>query len=251
MQEFHLVTFNMHKGLSGDGRKKLVLEDMRDALAKTNADIVFLQETVGHNAAHAKRYENWPDSGQFEYIADTLWPHYAYGKNAHYDSGHHGNAILSKYALRQWDNIDVSPYPFAVSRSLLHAVIRVAPNAKPLHLICVHLGFFALERRGQIRTLCQHIDRQIPHDEPLIIAGDFNDWRGIADHEFDSQLELQEAHRDIHGAFARSFPARMPVLRLDRIYYRGLKLENVVQLKGQQWRSLSDHIPLHASFSIR
>ena len=250
MATFNLITFNMHKGISGDGSKKLVLEGMRDALKCTEADIVFLQETVGENSAHAERYHNWPDSAQFEYIADTLWPHYAYGKNAHYDSGHHGNAILSKYAFTQWDNIDVSPYPFAVSRSLLHAVVEIAPRAKPLHLICVHLGFFALERRGQIRTLCQHIDRQIPHDEPLIIAGDFNDWRGIADREFDSQLDLREAYRDNHGAFARSFPARLPVLRLDRIYYRGLRVEQVVKIEGEQWRSLSDHIPLQASFSI-
>lgn len=250
MVEFELITFNMHKGMSGVGRKNFVLNDMRLALAETKADIVFLQETVGKNSSHEKQFKDWPALSQFEYIADTLWPHHAYGKNAHYQSGHHGNAILSKYALKTWDNIDVSPYPFAVSRSLLHAVISLGPNVKDVHLICVHLGFFALERRGQIRTLCQHIATHIPHDEPLIIAGDFNDWRGIADQEFDSTLELSEAHEDAYGALARSFPARLPLLRLDRIYFRGLELKRVEQLTGPRWRSLSDHIPLHACFGV-
>ena len=250
MAEFELITFNMHKGMSGVGRKNFVLQAMRQALAETGADIIFLQETVGKNTVNEKRVKDWPALSQFEYIADSLWPHHAYGKNAHYQSGHHGNAILSKYALKSWDNIDVSPYPFAVSRSLLHAVIRVSPQMRAVHLICVHLGFFALERRGQIRKLCEHIAEQIPHDEPLIIAGDFNDWRGIADKEFDTALELREAHEDVYGTFARSFPARLPVLRLDRIYFRGLKLEHVEQMKGPQWRSLSDHVPLHACFSM-
>ncbi|MGR8948723.1 MAG: endonuclease/exonuclease/phosphatase family protein [Gammaproteobacteria bacterium] len=248
--DFALVTLNMHKGISGDGAKSFILNELRDALAQTDADAVFLQETVGRNDAHAKRYDDWPETSQFEHIADTLWPHFAYGKNAHYEAGHHGNAILSKYALRHWDNIDVSPYPFAASRSLLHAIISPAPTASPLHLICVHLGFLAFERRGQIETLCAHIDEHIPHDEPLIVAGDFNDWRGIADREFDEQLELHEAYREIHGGFARSFPARAPMLRLDRVYYRGLQLINIERLVDRQWKKLSDHIPLRAVFRL-
>ena len=251
MNEFTLVTLNMHKGFSGVGARALVLNELRDALAKTNAELVFLQETVGRNDVHAARLKEWPDTSQFEHIADTLWPHFAYGKNAHYDSGHHGNAILSKRALVHWDNIDVSPYPFAASRSLLHAVISLAPESPPLHLICVHLGFLAFERRGQIRTLCRHIDEHIPHNEPLIVAGDFNDWRGIADREFDEQLELHEALRELHGGFARTFPARAPLLRLDRVYYRGLTLAGIERLTGQQWKTLSDHIPLQAVFRLQ
>ena len=250
MQNLNLITFNMHKGFSGDGRKSFVLESVRNELAKTDADIVFLQETVGKNDAHASRYEQWPENSQFEFIADSLWPHYAYGKNAHYQTGHHGNAILCKYPLVSWDNIDVSPYPFAASRSLLHAVIHILPNRQSLHLICVHLGFFGLERKAQMRTLCQHIDAKIPHSEPLIIAGDFNDWRGNADREFDQILGLREAHHEMHGHFAQGFPAWAPLLRLDRIYYRGLTVRESHPLSGNAWKSLSDHLPLRASFEI-
>ncbi len=36
---------------------------------------------------------------QFAFLADEIWPHFAYGKNAIYSAGHHGNAILSKHPI--------------------------------------------------------------------------------------------------------------------------------------------------------
>ena len=249
MSDFSLVTFNMHKGFSGDWKKSLVLDRMRKELKTVDADIVFLQETVGEHKAHSEIHEDWPDNSQFEFIADSLWPNFAYGKNAHYDNGHHGNAILCKYPLKKWENIDVSPYPFAASRSLLHAVIEL-PRAANVHLVCVHLGFIGFERRNQIRTLCEHIEEKIPHAEPLIIAGDFNDWRGKANQVFDQQLGLQEAHQQIHGSYARSYPSKAPMLRLDRIYYRGLQLKDAERLAGPGWINLSDHLPISARFAL-
>ena len=118
MSELSVLTYNMHKGFSGDGRRNFVLPRMREALAASAADVVFLQEAQGEHRQHAVRVEQWPAASQFEFIADSLWPHHAYGKNALYDHGHHGNAILSCYPLLEWENVDVSPYPFAASRSL-------------------------------------------------------------------------------------------------------------------------------------
>jgi endonuclease/exonuclease/phosphatase family metal-dependent hydrolase len=106
------------------------------------------------------------------------------------------------------------------------------------------------ERRLQISKLCARIDSHVPHDAPLIIAGDFNDWMGQADRLFRDHLGLQEIFRVTHGRYARSFPAWLPFLPMDRIYYRGLTPVSCERLTHAPWHALSDHAPLTASFTL-
>lgn len=250
MSELSVLTYNMHKGFSGDGRRNFVLPRMRDALATSGADVVFLQEAQGEHRRHAVRVEQWPQASQFEFIADSLWHHHAYGKNALTNHGHHGNAILSRYPLLTWENIDVSPYPFAASRSLLHGRIDVPPNGVRVHLVCIHFGFIALERRPQIHKLCAHIEARIPRHEALIVAGDFNDWWGRAEREFNAALGLREVFRELHGRHARSFPSWAPLFPMDRIYFRGMQARSATRLCDAPWPALSDHAPLQAWFTL-
>ena len=76
-------------------------------------------------------------------------------------------------------------------------------------------------RRSQIATLCGRIDSHVPHDAALIVAGDFNDWLGQAGKLFLNRLCLHEVFRETHDCYARTFPAWLPILQMDRIYYRG------------------------------
>ena len=118
-----VLTYNIHKGFSA-GNRQFVLGQMREQLHTADVDLVFLQEIHGEQNEHATGIRNWPTTTQFEFLADRVWPHYTYGKNAIYNAGHHGNAILSKYPFEHWDNINVSSFRRA-SRSLLHGVIRI------------------------------------------------------------------------------------------------------------------------------
>ncbi len=248
--ELSILTYNMHKGFSGDGRRLFVLERMREAIAQTGVDIVFLQEAQGEHRLRARQIASWPEAAQFEVIADTLWPHYAYGKNAIHDHGHHGNAILSRYPLDAWENIDVSPYPFAASRSLLHGRIRLSPGNAIVHLVCIHFGFLGIERRSQIRRLGEHIEAHVPHGEPLVVAGDFNDWSGRAEREFNATLGLTEVFRALHGRRALTWPAWAPVLPMDRVYCRGMTPLAASRLGHAPWPVLSDHTPIQVSFRL-
>ena len=96
---FRIITYNIHKGFSV-GNRRFVLQQIRDELRLADVDIVFLQEIQGQHVLHKSKMIDWPNESQFEYMADRLWPHYAYGKNAIYNAGHHGNAILSKYPFK-------------------------------------------------------------------------------------------------------------------------------------------------------
>lgn len=241
-----VLTYNIHKGFSS-GNRRFILRQIRDALLASDADLLFLQEMQGEHEQLEKRILDWPKLSQFEYIADGVWPYHAYGKNAVYQDGHHGNAILSKYPLSSVVNINVSPFSWA-SRSLLHGVIRLPGYREDLHVVCIHFGLSGMERRQQARKLCDRIDSHIPHDSPLIVAGDFNDWPGTLERHFHERLGLREAYRDSHGHYARTFPAWYPMLPMDRIYYRGLVPVACERLAQAPWRSLSDHAPLTATF---
>ncbi|MDH5711625.1 MAG: endonuclease/exonuclease/phosphatase family protein [Gammaproteobacteria bacterium] len=239
-----VLTYNIHKGFSM-GNRRFVLHDIRDSLRQINADIVFLQEIHGEKPISNGRFDDWPTNNQFEFLADEVWQHHAYGKNAIYKAGHHGNAILSKYPFIEWENIDVSIMKKA-SRSLLHGTILIPDSKTKIHIICIHLGLFERERENQLVTLARRINSHIPADEPLIIAGDFNDWRGNAERHLREDLGLKEVFKSTYGAHARTFPAWLPMLSMDRIYYRGFKIQQCNNLSGQPWRRMSDHTPLFA-----
>jgi endonuclease/exonuclease/phosphatase family metal-dependent hydrolase len=245
---FTVLTYNIHKGYS-PGNRRFVLHQIRAALLAADADVLFLQEMQGEHQEREQKVTDWPDCAQFEFLAHETWPHYAYAQNVTYSAGHHGNAILSKFPLLSWENINVSPYRWA-SRSLLHGVVRMPSGGAPLHIICIHFGLLGAERQRQIESLCARIDSHVPHDAPLIVAGDFNDWSGAAERRFYRHLELQEAYRSLHGRHAKTFPAWLPCLPLDRIYYRGLTPLSCERLIHAPWPRLSDHAPLAAAFRL-
>jgi len=243
-----VLTYNIHKGFD-TGNRRFVLQQIRDALIGADADLLFLQEIQGQHQHKEKQVSGWPTAAsQAEFIAEGVWPHHVYGKNAIYDAGHHGNAIVSRYPFETWENINVSPFSWA-SRSLLHGVIRLK-NATVLHALCVHLGLIGFERRRQLQELCARIEQHVPHDAPLIVAGDFNDWPQQAERQFHDYLGLEEVFRKIHGRHARTFPAWLPLLAMDRIYFRGLKPMDCQRLSHAPWHLLSDHAPLVADFAL-
>ena len=243
-----VLTYNIHKGFS-IGNLRFILHDIKASLQQVDADVVFLQEILGERSISKSRFDDWPNNRQFEFLADQVWHHHAYGKNAIYKSGHHGNAILSKHPFIEWENIDVSVMRSA-SRSLLHGTIQMPGIAQKIHIICVHLGLFERERERQLSTLSERINSHVPSDEPLIIAGDFNDWRGRAGRHLHHDLGVKEVFKETHGAHAATFPAWWPMLSMDRIYYRGLDVVNCSRLHGQPWNRLSDHTPLLAEFRL-
>lgn len=240
-RQLRVATYNIHKGLSIFNRR-VVIHALRDQLRALDADVVFLQEVSGRHDAHARRHGNWPSGPQHEFLADLVWQDHAYGRNAVDDNGEHGNAILSRFPILRWENQDVSAHRFE-SRGLLHAEIEVPGWPEPLHCVCVHLALTARGRGRQLERLRQRIERMVPANAPLIVAGDFNDWywRHRATHEFAHPLNMQEVFEADGGRPARSYPALLPFLRLDRIYVRGFRVCDANVHHGRGWRLSSDH----------
>jgi endonuclease/exonuclease/phosphatase family metal-dependent hydrolase len=136
------------------------------------------------------------------------------------------------------------------SRSLLHSTIQLPGSTPQIHIICVHLGLFERERRKQLDILAERINSHVPFNDPLIIGGDFNDWRSRAERHLHDDLGVKEVFKVFHGTHARSFPAWLPMFSMDRIYYRGLEVVQCHRLHGKPWNRMSDHTPLLAEFRI-
>jgi len=240
-----IATFNIHKGFT-HFNASYAIHHQRELLRELHADVVFLQEVRGGHHGHSKHVAHWPSAGQVEFLADSIWSDYAYGKNSVYPAGHHGNALLSKFPIIRTHNLDISAHT-TEERGMLHSEIQIPHWHSPLHTICLHLGLFARWRRQQLKVVSDYIKTHIPAHAPLIIAGDFNDWGQRSGKIFADQLHLHEVFEHHAGKPARSFPSWMPLLRLDRIYTRGFKIEQVEVHSGTRFVKLSDHAMLSAT----
>ena len=88
-----------------------------------------------------------------------------------------------------------------------------------------------------------------PEATKVALVGDFNDWRNHADDLLAQRLGLAEVFSGA-GRPSRSYPAALPVFRLDRIYQRGLQVVATQLHAGPPWSTISDHAVLSAGFRV-
>ncbi len=248
MPMLKIATYNIHKGYSQFNRR-FVLHALRERLRELDADIVFLQEVQGADRRKRPRHDFDGVHPQHEFLAHESWLHQAYGKNSVYDSGDHGNAILSRYPILKWDNQDISAHRFE-SRGVLHCEMAIPESEQVLHCLCVHLGLFARGRNQQMAELVKRVQNIVPADAPLIIAGDFNDWPNHAGQLLAQQLGMQETFEVTSGKLARSYPCSFPLLRMDRIYVRGFSVQHAEVHARFPWNKISDHAALSANLIL-
>lgn len=239
----NVMTYNIHKGFSRF--KKLSIFDIRAQIENWDPDIVFLQEVQGKHNKFEELYELWPKEGLHDFFAKDPWNHVAYGANALYDEGHHGNAILSKYPIIHYENHNVSTSKLE-QRGILHAIIKWN-GEKNVHLFCVHLSLSGKGRKWQLKVLADLI-KELPENIPVIIAGDFNDWFNYAKSSLLKDTGLNEILRK-HLKNVRSFPSEYPLLSLDRLYTRGFDI--ISGEIGKSCGKISDHAPVTASLILK
>lgn len=166
MTVLRIVSYNIHKGKTALGRRSSLLE-LSAGLSGLKADLVFLQEIQGRNEREHHLH------AQPALLAGHLHMEVAYGCNAIRKKTDHGNALLSKYEIIDHENEDISDHKLE-QRGVLHARVKVGGHR--VHCFVVHLGLFHGSRIRQVAAIIERIKRMVPEDEPLIIAGDFNDW---------------------------------------------------------------------------
>ncbi|MEY4979871.1 MAG: hypothetical protein RLZZ352_2141 [Pseudomonadota bacterium] len=241
MNTLRVATYNIHKGVQGLGpARRLEIHNLAQAVAQFDADIVCLQEVRSHHRKLEKQLPRWPRQGQAQCLQPEGYET-VYRTNAVTRHGEHGNALLSRWpVLGSW-HADVSDHRFE-QRGLLHVQVQVAN--RPVHVVVVHLGLLHAGRQRQVQRLGAYMAAHLPPGAPLIVAGDFNDW-GAQLLKPMAELGLQT----FDTLRLPTFPSRLPLLHLDRIYVRGLHPVSAHVPRGRAWARMSDHLPLIAELA--
>lgn len=246
-----VVTYNIHKGVRGFGpRRRLEIHNLGHAIAGLQADVVCLQEVRLFHTRDARHFDHthlgWPAQGQAEFLAPEGYAS-AYRTNAVTRDGEHGNALLSRWPLGEVAHHDVSDHRFE-QRGLLH--VPVTWHGVVLHVLVVHFGLIHASRLRQAQRLALYLAREVPADAPVLVAGDFNDWSEQLDAPM-ARAGLQRALAPGRAAGGRlTFPSRLPVFGLDRVYVRGLRCVSSQVPRGAAWARLSDHLPLIVELAL-
>ena len=237
-----IATYNIHKGVQGVGpRRRLEIHNLGHAIEQLDADIVCLQEVRKVHRRQQRYFTHWPELPQAEFLAPEGYEA-VYRTNAVTRHGEHGNALLSRWPVLSQRHEDMSDHRFE-QRGLLHAEVDVQGRA--VHVIVVHFGLLPASRVRQAAQLGRYIDREVPAEAALVVAGDFNDWG-------------TRIQRTLHGFGLRSsdtvrcptYPSRLPVVQLDQIFARGLKPLYLQVPRGRIWGQMSDHLPLIGEFGL-
>ena len=237
-----VATYNIHKGVQGLGpARRLEIHNLALAIETLDADIVCLQEVRAMNRKEASYFTGWPELPQAEFLAPEGYEA-VYRTNAVTRHGEHGNALLSRWPVLAHSHEDMSDHRFE-QRGLLHVEVDV--QGRVVHVIVVHFGLIPASRARQVAQLGRYIEREVPHDAALVVAGDFNDWG-------------TRIQRTLHGIGMRSsdavrcptYPSRLPVVQLDQIFARGLKPLSLHVPRGRIWGRMSDHLPLIGEFGL-
>ncbi|MBU4609894.1 endonuclease/exonuclease/phosphatase family protein [Achromobacter sp. GG226] len=182
MSRLRVVSYNIHKGRSGL-MSRVRLNELRLGLYGLGADLVFLQEVQGRNERAGVL------DAQHESLAAALHLDMVYGCNAVRRYTDHGNALLSRFPILSHENLNVSDHRLE-QRGLLHAQVRIGDHM--VHCFVVHLGLFGASRGRQAEALIRRIDEVVRDGEPVLIAGDFNDWNDDLSATLVERLGLHE-----------------------------------------------------------
>ncbi len=89
---------------------------------------------------------------------------------------------------------------------------------------------------------------------PIIVAGDFNDWRSLLRALFVVGKDFHCATDKVRitGDIAlKTYPSFAPRGGLDRVYFRGdIKFKSVKRYSRKPAKIASDHLPVISTFSL-
>lgn len=245
-----VASYNIHKGVRGMGpAKRLEIHNLQMGVEAMDADLVCLQEVRLFHHREAAYFDHtwfgWPEKGQAEFLAPDGYE-VAYRTNAITKFGEHGNALLSRWPMGDIGHHDVSDHQFE-QRGLLHVPVRW--NGTDVHVVVAHFGLIHSSRVRQVEKLALFIKDHVPAGAPLFVAGDFNDWGERLDPPMRAH-GLTRATAPHTRTRAATFPSRLPVFALDRVYMRGLRCTGVQVPRGVSWARMSDHLPLIVELAL-
>jgi endonuclease/exonuclease/phosphatase family metal-dependent hydrolase len=228
------LTYNVHACVGGDGRCSV--ERVGRVLQSATADVIALQEVMCGALGD--------DGGQDQaaQLARRLDMTLLRAPTLHRPGGPFGNALLARDAPR-WARVHPLPAAAGEPRNAIEAELDTPLG--PLRVLATHLGLPPAERARQARELAK-LAREALAQQPaagVLVMGDVNAWRARG-----SVASLEQLLGPTR--ISRTFPARFPMLGLDRMWLRSSRLSlRARPLRGPESAIASDHLPLLGELS--
>ncbi len=228
--QIKVATYNIHhcSGLDARNEPSRIVK----VLEEIGPDICGLQE-VDSGIIHPGGF------CQADFLAEASEMAGVMGPTIIDEGGRYGNLILTRGKIHDVRRLDLSIHRREPRGAL---DIDIELRGRHIRVISVHLGLRAGERRRQFAKLLKTIEA---YDDTLLIMGDFNEWlpfsRSMA--RWNSRLGATPK--------LKTFPTRMPLLALDRVWVQPkAALVNVSRHVTPTSRIASDHLPLVATLNL-
>jgi endonuclease/exonuclease/phosphatase family metal-dependent hydrolase len=219
-----VMTWNVHGTFSLN--PKFDLPAVIALIRKWSPDIVALQEIDSRGGG----------SNQFTMLSDALGGHSVGAKSIISADGDYGQMLISRFPWSVEPAIHDISYLEREPRRAIAA--DVMTGAGELRVISTHLGLGIGERRQQAQKLLAIAEVA----GPTLIMGDFNDWFWM------NSVRGSLAARFPVRTRYKTFPARFPMMRLDRVYGSGIRI--VKSYTDPAARRVSDHLPVIADIAV-
>jgi endonuclease/exonuclease/phosphatase family metal-dependent hydrolase len=222
-----LATYNIHACVGVDGRF-----DPRRTVAvlkELGADLIAMQE-VEHHAVEGRDL--------LDFLAAGVGMRPIAGPSLLRQDRHYGNALLTHLPVADIRRVDLS----LAGREPRGALdVAVVWDGRRIRVVATHLGLRPGERREQVRRLLELFEG--PGVDVAVLLGDLNEWL-----LWGRPLRwLRRRFSGSRGGAPRTYPGRLPLLALDRIWVTPAEVLLGVQVHSTPLaRRASDHLPLKA-----
>lgn len=223
-----IASYNIHRCVGND--RRLDTARVAGVITEMGCDTIGLQEVASdHDGRH--------DSVQLDYLASRTDMQAIPGHTIVHHTGHFGNALLTRRPILAVRQHDLS-FPRREPRGAIEVDLDVAGQV--IRVFVTHLGLRPAERRYQVRRMLQLLG-EVPADQAVVVLGDINEWLPVG-------RPLRWLHALLGEAPAeRSFPARLPLFALDRVWVRPYwALLAFGTHRTVAARIASDHLPVKA-----
>jgi endonuclease/exonuclease/phosphatase family metal-dependent hydrolase len=228
---FSAVSYNIHQCVGMDGRCDVTR--IARILGDLDTQLIGLQE-VGTDPQGTAR------SSQMEYLSRSTGLHAIPGITLMRQAGPYGNVLLTGWRVLRSRLIDLS-VPGREPRGAIDAELDIA--GQTVRVVVTHLGLKASERRYQVRRLLEALSQG--QQRFVVLLGDINEWI------LRSRPLRWFYHRFGNPPAPRTFPSRLPLFALDRVWV--LPREALLDVRAQTTaltRVASDHLPVRAVIAV-
>ena len=230
-RRLEVASYNVHRWAGVRGGRAFDPSRAFAVIEEVGADVLALQEVL--------RPTDGPDP--LRQIAGRLGYHLAFVVTRLHRRGELGNAVLSRWPLAGALAIDLS---FGRLERRAALAVTVSGGDRRVQIAATHLALVDRTRERQVRALLDHPQLA---SGPAVLVGDMNAWRPTrASRALDDHFRVRHHNED----WPASYPSVRPVLALDRLYARGVEIEDLSAHATEAARRGSDHLPIVARLRL-